>query len=200
MKMEYRKLTNEEIAVLQGNSCSAADWSQIEVGEGFDPACVRNAAFSGQVRLGRFEKSFTLPGGLRRHSGIDGATLHNVTVGDDCCITGVHGYIANYDISEGTLIDNVGTIITEGESTFGNGVKVSVLNETGGREVLIHDGLSSHEAYMIALYRHRPEFIGKMNAVIDGYVRTCRSSRGSIGRGVRITGVSDIRNMSCFGM
>ena len=193
--MEYRKLTNEEIAVLQGNSCSAADWSQIEVGEGFNPAFVRNAAFSGQVRLGRFENTFTLPGGLQRHSGIDGATLHNVTVGNDCCITGVHGYIANYDISEGTLIYNVGTIITEGESTFGNGVKVSVLNETGGREVLIHDGLSSHEAYMIALYRHRPEFIGKMNAVIDGYVRTCRASRGFIGRGVRITGVSDIRNV-----
>ena len=193
--MEYRKLTNEEIAVLQGNSCSAADWSQIEVGEGFNPAFVRNAAFSGPVRLGRFENTFTLPGGLQRHSGIDGATLHNVTVGDDCCITGVHGYIANYDISDGTLIANVGTIITEGESSFGNGVKVSVLNETGGREVLIHDGLSSHEAYMIALYRHRPEFIGKMNAVIDGYVRTCRSSRGFIGRGVRITGVSEIRNV-----
>ena len=195
MKMEYRKLTNEEIAVLLGNSCSAADWSQIEVGEGFNPAFVRNAAFSGPVRLGRFENTFTLPGGLQRHSGIDGATLHNVTVGDDCCITGVHGYIANYDISDGTLIANVGTIITEGESSFGNGVKVSVLNETGGREVLIHDGLSSHEAYMIALYRHRPEFIGKMNAVIDGYVRTCRSSRGFIGRGVRITGVSEIRNV-----
>ena len=193
--MEYRKLTNSEIAALQGNACSAEDWSQIEVTEGFDPAWVRNVSFSGQVRMGRFGKTFTLPGCLQRHSCIDGATLHNVTLGDDCCITGVHGYIANYDISEGTLIDNVGTIITEGESCFGNGVKVSVLNETGGREVVIHDGLSSHEAYMFALYRHRPGFIEKMNAIIDGYVNTCRSSRGFIGRGVRITGVPSIRNV-----
>jgi hypothetical protein len=136
-----------------------------------------------------------LPGGLIRHSGISDATLHNVSVGDDCSIRAVHGYIANYDILEGTLIDNVGTIITEGESAFGNGVKVSVLNETGGREVTIHDALSSHEAYIFALYRHRPVFIEKMNAIINRYVESCRSSRGHIGRGVSITGVSEIRNV-----
>ena len=193
--MVYRKLKTEEIEILRDNGCIADDWSNLEVSEGFNPAYVRYATFSGQVRLGCFEKSFTLPGGIQRHSGINDASLHNVTVGDNCCISGVHGYIANYDISDDTLIENVGSIITEGETSFGNGVKVSVLNETGGREVVIHDGLSSHEAYMIALYRHRPAFIEKMNAVIDSYVRTCRSSRGSIGRGVTISGVSSIRNV-----
>ena len=193
--MEYRKLTKEEIVALQNNACTAEDWSMIEVGDGFTTTYIKNTAFSGQVRLGRFENSFTLPGGVKRHSGISDATLHNVSVGDNCCIRAVRGYIANYDISGDTLIDNVGTIATEGESAFGNGVKVSVLNETGGREVLIHDRLSSHEAYMIALYRHRPAFIEKMNAIINAYVATCRSSRGHIGRGVSISGVSNIVNV-----
>jgi len=193
--MEYRKLTQEEISALKSNACSAEDWSKIEVDEGFDASFIRNTAFSGQIRLGRFEKSFTLPGGIRRHSGITDATLHNVNVGDNCCIRAVSGYIANYDISEDTIIDNVGTIATEGESSFGNGVNVSVLNETGGREVIIHDRLSSHEAYMIALYRHRPAFIEKMNAIINDYVATCRSARGFIGRGVSISGVSRIVNV-----
>ena len=193
--MKYRNLHQEEIAALQNNACTAEDWSQIEVGEGFDASYVHGTAFSGRVRLGRFEKSFTLPGGIKRHSGISDATLHNVTVGDNCCIRSVRGYIANYDIAEGTIIDNVGTIAAEGESAFGNGVKVSVLNETGGREVTIHDRLSSHEAYMIALYRHRPSFIEKMNAIIDSYVKTCRSTRGYIGRGVSISGVSKIINV-----
>ncbi len=193
--MEYRKLNTQEIEALQSRGCRADNWDNVEVADGFTPEFISNAVFSGAVRLGRFEKSFTLPGGVMIHSGISDARLHNVSIADNCCVHGVRGYIANYDISEDCLIDNVGDIYTEGESCFGNGVKVSVLNETGGREVVIHDGLSSHEAYMIALYRHRPDFIEKMNAIIDGYVRTCRSSRGHIGRGVRITGVSSIRNV-----
>ncbi|MBO4671734.1 MAG: DUF4954 family protein [Bacteroidales bacterium] len=193
--MEYRKLNQTEIEALRQNGCSAADWSCIEVSEGFATDNIHRTAFSGTVRLGRFDTTFTLPGGLQRHAGISDATLHNVCVGDNCCIRSIHGYIANYDIGNDTLIDDAGTIAVEGPTSFGNGVKVSVLNETGGREVIIHDRLSSHEAYMVALYRHRPEFIAKMNAVITAYVDTCRSERGSIGCGVQIIGVTKIFNV-----
>ena len=41
-----------------------------------------------------------LPGGIRKHSGLRNATLHNVTVGDDTLIENVSNYIANYDIIE----------------------------------------------------------------------------------------------------
>ena len=164
--MKYRKLNQAEIDTLRQNGCSAADWSSIEVREGFSTANIHRTAFSGTVRLGRFDTTFTLPGGLQRHAGICDATLHNVSIGDNCCIRSIHGYIANYDIAEDCLIDDAGTIAVEGSTSFGNGVKVSVLNETGGREVIIHDRLSSHEAYMVALYRHRPEFIAKMKSFI----------------------------------
>ncbi len=190
--MQYRKLSQKEIAALKQNGCSAVDWNDIEVAEGFSTDYIHRAAFSGNVRLGRFESTFSLPGGLQRHAGISDATLHNVSVADNCCIRSVHGYIANYDIGSDTMIDDAGIIAVEGDSCFGNGVKVSVLNETGGREVIIHDRMSSHEAYMIALYRHRPEFITKMNDIICRYADSCRSARGSIGRGVRICGVSKI--------
>ena len=193
--MKYRMLTPEEVSALQQQGCTSENWEQIQVGDGFDVSRIHNTAFSGEIRLGRFGKSFTLPGGIVRHSGIDNATLHNVSVADDCCIRNVRGYIANYDISEGCFIDNVGTIAVEGESCFGNGVKVSVLNETGGREVTIHDRLSSHEAYMIALYRHRPSFIEKMNDVINSYVCSCKASRGFMGKGVCVIGASTIRNV-----
>ncbi|MCR5519252.1 MAG: DUF4954 family protein [Bacteroidales bacterium] len=193
--MQYRKLSNEEISVLQQNGCSAVDWKAIEVADKFDPAYVVRVSFSGNVRLGRFEKEFTLAGGLKRHSGISDATLHNVSVGDNCCIRSVREYIANYDIAEGVLIDNVGRICTDSASSFGNGVKVSVLNETGGREVTIHDCLSAHEAYMIALYRHRPTFVEKMNAIIDAYVSSVRSERGTIGKGAFIAGTDEILNV-----
>ena len=193
--MKYRKLSSEEISTLQSQGCSAEDWQQIEVAAGFSTANIVRTSFSGQIRLGSFDSEFTLPGGLIRHSGICDATLHNVSVGSGCCIRAIHEYIANYDIAEGVFIDNVGTIVTDSETTFGNGVKVSVLNETGGREVMMHDRLSAHEAYMIALYRHRPVFVEKMNAIICDYVKSIKSSRGIIGKGTSITGTSEIRNV-----
>ena len=67
-------------------------------------------------------------------------------VGDDCCIENVKNYIANYNIGDRTFIENVDIILADGVSTFGNGVKVAVLNETGGCEVTIFDRLSAHTA------------------------------------------------------
>lgn len=193
--MKYRKLHSEEIAALERQGCSAEDWNSVEVSEGFSTEHVIHATFSGIIRLGRFDKVFTLPGGLRRHSGIYDATLFNVSIGNDCCISTVREYIANYDIADDTVIYNVGSIIMDGRSSFGNGIKVSVLNETGGREVMIHDRMSAHEAYMIALYRHRPEFVSRMNNIISAYSESVSSSRGIIGKGVTISGVADIRNV-----
>ena len=197
--MTYRKLTQEEIARLRQQGCSAEDWSAIEVSDGFRTDPVVRTTFSGKVKLGCFNGSFTLPGGMVRHSGISDASLHNVTVGDNCCIRSVREYIANYDIEPDVLIDNVGSMAVTGETAFGNGVKVSVLNETGGREVLIHDAMSAHEAYMIALYRHRPEFVEKMNGIIGTYVNSVKSDRGRIGKGSRIIGVAEIRNVRMGG-
>ena len=124
----YRKLYDNEIEILKRQMCSAADWNLIEVADGFSTDYVRYARFSGNVRLGAFRKEFQMAGGMVKHSGIYYATLHNVTVGDDCCIENVKNYIANYVIGDGVFIENVDIILTDGVSTFGNGTEVSVLN------------------------------------------------------------------------
>ncbi len=95
---------------------------------------------------------FELPSGVKIQSGICHAKLHNVSVGDNTCIENIHNYIANYQIGDECIIENVDRIFVEGISSFGNGTEVSVLNETGGREVPINDKLSAHFAYIIALY------------------------------------------------
>lgn len=147
----YRKLTDNEIETLTRQRCTASDWSGIEVSEDFSAEHICYTRFSGRIRLGAFRKEFDLPGGMKKHSGLYHATLHNVTVGDDCCIENVKNYIANYDIGPRTFIENVDIILVDGVSSFGNGVEVSVLNETGGREVMIHDRLSAQQAYVMAL-------------------------------------------------
>ena len=50
-------------------------------------------------------------------------TLHNVTVGDNCCIENIQNYIANYEIGHDTFIENVDIILVHGLSKFGNGVE-----------------------------------------------------------------------------
>lgn len=191
----FRRLTPNEIESLKGQMCSAADWSTIEVAQDFSPEHVRYARFSGNIRLGSFRKEFSLAGGMCKHSGIYYATLHNVTVGDDCCIENVKNYIANYTIGSGTFIENVDIILADGVSTFGNGVEVSVLNETGGCEVMIFDRLSAQLAYIMAFYRHRPLLLSKLRRMIDRYVDSVKSSVGTIGKDVVIADAGYIKNV-----
>ena len=129
--------------------------------EGFDTKHVHHTRFSGLVKLGIFRSCFSLPGGIKKHAGLRHVTLHNVTVGDNCCIENIQNYIANYDIGDDAFIENVDIIVVDKVSKFGNGVEVAVLNETGGHEVLINDKLSAHQAYVMALYRHRPELVNR---------------------------------------
>lgn len=193
--MNYRRLTSDEIARLTAQMCVASDWNQIEVAEGFSPEFVHNVRFSGRIRLGVFSKEFCLAGGMKKHSGISYATLHNVTVGDDCCIENVKNYIANYEIGHDTFIENVDIILTDGTSSFGNGVEVSVLSETGGREVMIFDRLTAQTAYVMALYRHRPEMVAGLRAMISEYVDKVSSSTGTIGENVVIVDSGYIKNV-----
>lgn len=175
--------------------CSATDWDQIEVNPDFTADNIRYVRFSGNIRLGSFRKVFELPGGMRKHSGIYYATLHNVTVGDDCCIENVKNYIANYNIGRGTFIENVDIILVDGQSSFGNGVEVSILNETGGREVIIYDSLSAQAAYIMTMYRHRPEMIARLKSMVKSYVASVTSSVGHIGEDVVIADSGYIKNV-----
>ena len=178
-----RHLLSEEIADLEKNGCTADNWENIKVASPFHAEHVCNVHFSGNVALGLFEKEFTLPGGVKKHSGIRNATLHNCEIGDNTLIENVHNYISNYFIGDDCFIQNVNVMYVEGRSSFGNNVEVSVLNETGGREVPIYNGLSASLAYLRALYRHRPALILRLQAMIADYatVENCtRLDNGTV--------------------
>ena len=190
-----RNLTENEILQLQSQSCSAEDWNKVQVAEDFSTDYVHHARFSGRVNLGVFQSEFVLPGGIRKHAGLRHVTLHNVTVGDNCRIENIQNYIANYEIGHDTFIENVDILLVDGLSRFGNGIEISVLNETGGREVPISDKLSAHQAYIMALYRHRPKLIARMKEITDRYADKHASITGSIGNYVTILNTGSIRNV-----
>ena len=192
---EYRKLTETEIQQLKEQACVATNWNEIEVAPGFKTDSIYYTRFSGKIKLGCFDYEFTLAGGIKKRAGLYHVTLHNVTVGNYCCIENVKNYIANYQIGDYTFIENVDIILVDGKSRFGNGVEVSVLNETGGREVAIYDRLSAHQAYIMALYRHRPVLIEKMKGMIEKYAEENASEMGTIGSHVVIVDSGYIKNV-----
>lgn len=192
---DLRKLQPQEIAALEANGCSAESWDNIWVVSAFRCEYVVNVRFSGLIVLGLFKKEFTFPGGVKKHSGIRNATLHNCQVGNNTLIEDVHNYIANYVIGDECIIQNVNVMIVEGEASFGNNVLVSVLNETGGREVPIYGGLSASLAYLIALYRHRPELIDRLQSLIAKYAEDVSLEYGNVGDYVKITNVGTLRSV-----
>jgi hypothetical protein len=191
----FRKLTSQEIAQLEQQGCTAKNWDDVEVAEAFNPSFVRNVHFSGHIQMGVFGKEIELPGGLTIHSGIYNATIHNCEIGDDAHIYNVHNYIANYHIGRETCIENVNAVLVDGRTTFGNGVRVPVMNEGGGREIPIFNELSASLAYVLTLYRHRPKMIQELERQIDAYAEAHASDHGYIGDHVRIVNCGSIKNV-----
>ncbi len=191
----YILISPQQICQLEAQHCTAEDWSTIFVHPDLNLKYVREVRFSGICRLGKFEKSFLMPGGMRKHSGIFHATLHNVNVGNDCCIENIKNYIANYDIEEDCFIENCDIILVDGETSFGCGTEVSVLCETGGREVTIHDRLTAHEAYITAMYRHRPMLVRRMKEMTMTRTKERSATRGTIGAHSTIVDTGYIKNV-----
>lgn len=194
-EFSFRHLTESEISRLKEQACTAENWSTITVKEGFNVQYIYNVQFSGNIKIGVFEDVFKLPGGIEIHSGIKNARLHNVSIGDNCCIENIKNYIANYIIDDYTYIADTDCILTDRLSKFGNGTQASVLNEAGGREVMINDKLSAHQAYIMTLYRHRPKAIEKIKKMVEYYSTKHASDIGYIGKNVMISNSGYIKNV-----
>lgn len=190
-----RNLTQHEIDSLIVNLCVAEDWTNVFVPEIFSVERIYNVRFSGRVVIGKLEKEFNLPGGLKRSSCIRNAILHNCEIGDNVLIENVSNHISNYKIGEECFIQNVNVIAVEHSSSFGINTLVSVLNETGGREVPIYPNLSSSLAYIIALYRHKKRAIERLWELVASYAKEVESSIGYIGDRVKIVNTGTLINV-----
>ena len=193
--MTYRSLSEKEIATLTVYGCSAEKWSNVQVAENFSPAYVSNVHFSGEIRLGTFSKVFELEGGVNKHAGIFNCLLHNTIIHNDVYINKINNHIANYEIGEGTFIENVNSIICDGESTFGNNTQVAVMVEAGGRELPIFDQLSAPLAYIYTFYKHDTKAIQAIEQQIKTYTNTQKSNKGTIGKNAKIINSDSLTNV-----
>jgi len=162
----YRRLTASERAALVAQGCTADSWERIEVADPFRAERVRGVRFGGEVRIGT------------------GALLQDVR------------RLANYELEAGVVVRDVGLLAVEGESAFGNGTKINVLNEAGGRTLTLHDRLSAQEAYLAVMHRHRPALAAALEALAAARVGTRRAARGQVKSGSRIEHCGTVRAVS----
>ena len=190
----YRKLTAEEIAVLENNSCWSEDWDRVMVAERFRPNYFHRVMFYGDIRLGNFEKTVEVSKGFVKHSGINNAALRNVTVGDNCLIENIGNYINNYTIGDDCYISNVCTMETTEGATYGEGNLISVLNEVGdGNLILFRDINSQFAAFMVKHFGNKP-LKDAIRRLINEEIERTLPDRGTIGNGVKIVNTKEITN------
>ena len=194
METNYRLLTNEEKLQLQQQNCTAEDWQQVFVTDGFKPDYVRNVEFYGTIHMGRFDEMIPLSDDFQKHSGVQNATLRNVTIGDNCLIEKIGNRINNYTIGEHSVITNVNLLETNAQANFGQGQTISVLNEVGDGNVMLFDGLTSQLAALMVKHEKNKPLIAKLSALIKEEIERTTPKHGVIGNNVRIINSSMIIN------
>ncbi len=171
-----RQLNDSEIAALKSQGCTAEEWQNITVADDFCTDHIQQTNFYGKVTLGSFNKTIEISQGFTKHSGIRRTTLRNCIIGDDC------------------LIEDVGSINTTPDASFGEGHIISVLNEVGDGNVMIFDGLNSQLASLMVKYEQDKEFTDVVRRLVKEDIISHSMAVTTIGNDVRITGTHDITN------
>lgn len=189
-----RLLTGEEIDILESNGCTAEDWSRIKVGNGFLPENVHRTKFYGDIRLMGNSSQLLVDGVIPMNCGVYDSVLNNCEVGKDSLIERV-SLLSNYQISPNCIIRDVQKLAVEGETWFGNGVEVAVMDETGGRKIPIYNRLSAVLAYIAVFYRYNTDIIKVIQHLVADYVASMNTKQGFVGEGTAIIGCGNIVNV-----
>ncbi len=187
----YRLLCSDEIAALEAQGCAASDWTQVWVHPHFSPVFLHDVLMEGTVALGDFGDADDAAWG---RTGVRRARLQDVTVGNRCRLQDVDE-VVRYTLGNDVTLLHVGSLRATGNSRFGNATAVGVLNESGGREVLIHENLTSQEAYFMALHGYQPQLVATLRVRITAEADCYLGLSGTIGDGATISYVRSIHNV-----
>jgi hypothetical protein len=192
---DLRKLSQDEIGTLVKNGCSAENWDWIRVAVDFDASRVVSTNFFGRVHIGSNTGSIKIDG-IKKHCGIYNATVADCTIGGNVLISNIGSSIQCYIIDDNVIIEDVSILVTTSGARFGEGVQISVLNETGGRNVTLFKELSAQTAFLQAIYKNNEAFQEKLDILIQTHINQGRTDKGKIGEYARIRSCGIIQNVN----
>ena len=192
-KNKKKSISNEIIEQLITQGCSSNNWNDVYIDDS-DISQIKDTIFHGEINIKGLNGFVEYHEGVKVNAAIVRATLINTTITGSVYINNIERFISSYIIEHGVIIENVGAIYIDDTTSFGNGISISPIIETGGREVKMYNRLSSHTAYIIALYRHKKHLIEKLDSLIDKYVKKKESTIGKIKNNAKIINARLIKN------
>lgn len=189
-----RQLSDEEIRILEDRNCWAEDWTNVHVSDDFKPNYMHRVMLYGEVSIGDFDKNIEVSRGFMKHSGINNATLRNVTIGDNCLIENIGSFINNYTIGDDCYISNVNAMETTDGATYGEGNLISVLNEVGDGNVILFSELNSQFAAFMAKHFCDKSLKDAIRRLINEEIARKRHEQAYIGNNVKIVNTKEITN------
>lgn len=130
----YRPLTTDEIAIVQQQGCTAADWTTVQVTDAFECSQIRNVHFGGDVRIGSDNATDD-----KLH--IEGVTLCDVTIGRGTAIRCTDACIQHYDIGQNVTIVDIRRMACDADATFAEGLPITILRESGKPNMVLRSGM-----------------------------------------------------------
>lgn len=191
-----RPLRFDEISALekQGNRCQ--DWSHIRVVHDFIPDRITNCLFSGNCVIGRIDGTeIEIEPGVALRSCLHNSTIISSEIGNGCLVSSA-SVISRALVCQGTAIINTGSIISGEDTSFGNGIEISVGIETGGREVLSFAELTLPLAITVAMERYDAEFLREYELFVRDYLDKCRLPFSVIQNNAIVKNTQQLRD--CF--
>jgi hypothetical protein len=192
--MKSHQLSPEQIGQLTRQGCHSENWSGVTIAPDTDLSRIRNVHFGGRVALASTSGTVTV-GGAELPAGLYNSIVSDCSIESGVRIAGVRTVLSGYDIESGACIQDVGQMTSEPGAKFGNGTVVEVINEAGGRGVLIHTRLTAQVAFLEAVHRHDKAFTAAVEKLTGDDITAWTPQRGHVGAGASIIGCPSIRNV-----
>lgn len=182
----FRRLSGEEVAVLQQHGNFADSWDDVWVNETWDrdsASRVRGCRFLGKCLLGKFREQLqaehvrsTLPSGLYN------CTFAGVCVLEDECLVQDVCMVSDALVGARAVLMGCGSVTGGSRSSFGNGQMISVGVSTKGRAVPACYGIDYPTYCALALDRSNMVLFASIREHVDRVTEAVSSEISIIGQ------------------
>lgn len=189
---DYRKLTKQEVTILQSNGNRSNNWDDILVRDGVDIHLIEECTFFGLVRIGKLEPFFLEFSEVRFPVGLYKSQIVSCDIGNNVSISNVK-FLSHYIIEDDVIMANISEMSCTSHAKFGNGickdgedenvrVWLELCNENGGRKVLPFDGMLPGDAWLWTKYRGDKDLMNAFQKLTEEKFDSRRGYYGSVGK------------------
>lgn len=187
-----RALTAQEIEILEGNGNRSDDWSLVSVDTLFTPTRIFDSTFSGKVFLPAFYGTLLMPGDVSSPTGIYSCSIHDSII-ENSLLHHVN-LMSNIWVSQGAVIQNVGSLVANGKALYQIISEVSVGNEMGGRSVRIFPDITSDLVKLQLFSKADAETDAAFTAQLESWRNEVILPCGIIGKNAIVANTNIVRN------